>query len=187
VAENAAAAAVRAAVTGVDGEPMASIALLYTAPVPNRAPTLITLLLAFALAAVGCGGVERQLVDTASMTAMLETAMPLLAQAYADGNVEVLRPYAAERELARITNLIGDLARSGRHLVPTFHHLTVEDSRTWNNSSAYMTTVEVWDIRLYALGRDDLLAEEIGKSQRVKYQMMRDGDSWRILYRAIEQ
>lgn len=167
---------------------MALIALLYTPPVPNRAPTLIALQLALTLAALGCGGgVERQLVDTASMTAMLETAMPLLAQAYADGNVEVLRPYAAERELARITHLIEDLAREGRHLVPTFHHLTVEDSRTWNNSSAYMTTVEVWDVRLYALGRDDILSEQIGKSQRVKYQLKRDGDSWRILYRAIER
>ncbi len=38
---------------------------------------------------------------------------------------------------------------------------------------------------MHALGSDGLLAEDVEKSYRVKYQLKRDGDGWRVLFRTI--
>ena len=40
------------------------------------------------------------------------------------------------------------------------------------------------DLRSLATGSREKLAEDIGQSNRVKYQLKREGDSWRVLFRA---
>lgn len=149
-----------------------------------RALVLVPLAL---LPALSCGSAgERQAADVAGMTAMLEEFLPVLGRVYADGDVEALRPWAAEKELARIAALVASLADQGRYLAPELRQLTVEDARIWNNSNAFVTTLEVWDVRMHALGSGELLAEDLGKRYRVKYQLKRDGGSWRVLFRAIQ-
>lgn len=126
-------------------------------------------------------------MDTESITAMLEEYLPVLGRVYTDGDVEALRPYAAEKELARIEALVQNLVDQGRYLAPDFKELTVEETHTWNNSNAFVTTLEVWDVRMHALGSGEQLAEDVGKRYRVKYQLKRDGASWRVLFRAIQE
>jgi hypothetical protein len=149
---------------------------------------LIPLLLCLATLVGACqSSAEREALDEASIASTLEEFLPVLAKAYATGEIEALRPYAAEKELARIQTLVSGLADQGRYLAPEFKSVSVEDSHLWNNSNAFVTTLEMWDVRLHALGSGELLAEEPGKSYRVKYQLKRDGESWRVLFRGIQE
>lgn len=149
---------------------------------------LLPILLYLATVGGGCqSSAEREALDEASIATVLEAFLPVLGAAYASGDIETLRPYAAEKELARIEVLVSGLADQGRYLAPELRRVTVEDSHLWNNSNAYVTTLEVWDVRLHALGSGELLAEEPGKSYRVKYQLKRDGEGWRVLYRSIQE
>lgn len=152
-----------------------------------------TLLLILGLASVGglvaCGpSAEKVEVERSEVEADLAAYLPLLARAYATGEVEPLRPHAAEKELARIAMRVEELADEGKVLRPEFHSVTVESVNSWSVSQAFATTVEVWDLRLYALGSEDrLLSEAVGEATRVKYQIRHDGERWRVLARQIEE
>jgi hypothetical protein len=141
------------------------------------------------MALVGCGGSSetRQEVDRQAVQASLETYLPLLGHAYASGDLQPLAPWAAEKEVSRIRKRIEDLAYQGRTLVPTFRELTVEDINVWNYSNALVTTLEVWDLKVYATGTDQILSQQAQQANRVKYQLKRDGDRWRVLFRTIQE
>ena len=144
--------------------------------------TILALLL---LATIACASSEeRRRADTESIAAALEVYLPLLGQAYASGDLEPLEGLAAQKEIATIGKRISDLAEQGRILEAAFRQLTIEDVRIFNYANAYVTTVEIWDLRSLATGSREQLAEEIGQSNRVKYQLKREGDSWRVLFRA---
>ena len=144
--------------------------------------TLLSLLL---LMAVACSSSEeRQQVDTESIAAALEVYLPRLGQAYATGDLAPLEGLAAQKEIAAIAKRISDLAEQGRILEPTFRELTIEEATIFNYANAYVTTVEVWDLRSLATGSREQLAEDIGQSNRVKYQLKREGEGWRVLFRA---
>lgn len=136
-----------------------------------------------------CGGspssheeVDRQQIETT-----LESYLPLLAEAYATGDLEPLQPYVAQKEISRVFKRVQDLADQGRTLVPTFRQLTIEDVNVWNYSNAYVTTHEVWDLVIYPTGSDQILAEEYEQPNRVKYQLKREGEQWRVLFRTIQE
>jgi hypothetical protein len=149
---------------------------------------LIPLAIVLSLAVLSCGrSAAREERDAASITAMLEEYLPALGRVYEDGDIEVLRPFAVEKELARMHALVQDLADQGRYLAPEFKSVTVEKVRIWNSSNAFVTTLEVWDVRLHTLGGDQLLGEDLDKNYRVKYQLKRNDGSWRILFRAIQE
>jgi hypothetical protein len=143
-------------------------------------------LLLVALAAC-TSGAEQQRLDTESIAAALELYLPRLGEAYSTGDLSGLEGLAAQKEIAAIEKRISDLADQGRVLDPTFHELTVEEVKVFNYANAYVTTVEVWDLRSLATGSREPLAEELGQRNRVKYQLKREGDSWRVLFRQIQQ
>jgi hypothetical protein len=62
--------------------------------------------------------------------------------------------------------------------------LTIEEVKVFNYANAYVTTVELWDVRSLATGSREVLAEDLAQSNRVKYQLKREGTSWRVLFRA---
>ena len=137
------------------------------------------------LATVACGSSEeRQRADTESIAAALELYLPRLGQAYSSGDLQPLDGLAAQKEIAAIEKRISDLADQGRVLEASFRELTIENVKIFNYANAYVTTVEVWDLRSLATGSRQQLAEDIGQSNRVKYQLKREGDSWRVLFRA---
>ena len=130
---------------------------------------------------VALGQVE---VDGPAGQAALELYLPRLGQAYATGDLEPLEGLAAQKEIAAIAKRISDLAEQGRVIEPTFRQMTIEEVKVFNYANAYVTTVEVWDLRSLATGSRQQLAEDIGQSNRVKYQLKREGDRWKVLFRA---
>jgi len=155
-----------------------------------RASGLLLLLAMAASLGLSCGGESsesRQEVNRQEIQAALEVYLPLLGEAYATGDLAPLAPYAAEKEISTIRKRIEDLAVQGRTLVATFRSLTIEDVNVWNYSNAFVSTSEIWDLVVYATGSDQVLAEEFEQSSRVKYQLKRDEDGWRVLYRGIQE
>ena len=142
------------------------------------------------LLVLGCSDAAQQ-VDEEETKKEIETTLqaylPLLAEAYATGDLEPLRPWAAEKEMARIYKRVEELAAQGRILVPTFRQVTVEELNVWNYSNAYATTIEIWDLEVHASGSDQILSQEYEQSNRVKYQLKRDDDRWRVLFRTIQE
>ena len=148
------------------------------------------MLLLLGIPVLSCGGdssQSRQEVNRQEIQAALEVYLPLLGEAYATGDLAPLVPYAAEKEISTVHRRIEDLAMQGRTLVATFRSLTIEDVNVWNYSNAFVTTFEVWDLVVYATGSDQVLAEESEQPSRVKYQLKREEDGWRVLYRGIQE
>ena len=132
-----------------------------------RAPR--TILAIALLGAVACASSEeQQQVDTESIAAALELYLPLLGQAYSTGDLAPLEGLAAQKEIAAVKKRISDLADQGRILDPTFREMTIEEATIFNYANAYVSTVEVWDLRSLATGSRQQLAEDIGQSNRVK-------------------
>lgn len=147
--------------------------------------------LGIALALPGCTSEEeRRTADKAEIQATLEAYLPLLGEAYATGDVEILRGWAAEKEMARIYKQVTDLADQGRVLAPTLKQMTVEEVKVWNYSNAFVTTLEVWDVRSMVVGTEQVAAEDLDQTNRVKYQLARNDDGadgrWRVLYRSTQ-
>ncbi len=136
----------------------------------------------------GCrSATETAAADRAEIQAMLEEFLPVLGRAYAERDALAVTPWVAEKEIARIGKRIEELSDTGQVFVPTFRQLTIEDVNSWNSSNAFVTTVEVWDLRSEALGSGQVLTEVAGQVNRVKYQLKYDGGRWRILYRTITE
>jgi len=154
-----------------------------------RGVLLPTLILPPILALAGaCGpNPEQVAADQEEIRQALEAYLPRLAEAYATGNIEVLRDFAVEKELASVDKLVGELAEQGRVLKPELQSLTIEKVDTWSHVNAYVTTLEVWDVYNYAAGTDVVLSQALGKAHRVKYQLKRRREGWQVLYRQVEQ
>jgi len=151
---------------------------------------LISVAVVVAIFAISCGGASSESDEAAErerIQATLEAYLPLLGQAYSTGDLSPLDPYAAQKEVSSIRKRVEDLAMQGRTLEATLRSVTVEDFKVWNYSNAYVTTHEVWDLVVYATGSDQILAKEYEQSNRVKYQLKREDDSWRILFREIQE
>jgi hypothetical protein len=119
--------------------------------------------------------------------AMLGDYLPILAEAYGEDDPLRLSGWVAEKEIARVHRRIEELAEQGTAIQPTFHSVTVEDVRVWGNSNAFVTTVEVWDLKSVAVGTGMLVQEVEGQVNRVRYQLKKDQGRWRVLFRTIAE
>jgi hypothetical protein len=147
---------------------------------------VVPTVLSAALWACGPSAGEVQ-ADRAEIEKILDAYLPALAHAYVSGNVDGLRPYAAEKEVLSTEKRIRDLLKGGREVHPDFKQLTIEKVTPFQHSNAYVTTVETWDIKVFAAGTDRLLSEEPGQISRVTYQLKRDRSGWKILYRQLAE
>jgi len=149
---------------------------------------LAPIALAFLLSFLACSpSPSRQAADRDEIKAFLESYLPLLGLAYASGDLGPLDAYVAQKEIATIAKHLENVSVSGRTLEPTFRSLTIEEVDVWNYANAYVTTREVWDLRLYASGSREQLGEELDHVDRVKYQLKRQEGRWRVLYRAKQE
>jgi hypothetical protein len=140
------------------------------------------------LASAACSpSPEEQAADREDIESFLREYLPKMADAYRTGNTDALDPYAAEKEQQAINKRVRERAKQGMILAPELRSVQVEDVRTWSSVNAYVTTVEVWDLRVLASGSEEVLRQELGQSNRVKYQLKRDGDRWRVFWRQLEQ
>ncbi len=155
-------------------------------PLSSSSQATLPLVLFLVASLLGCGSAEeKEAADLESTAAALEVYLPKLGEAYKSGSVDVLEGLAAPKEMARIDKRIQELIDAGRTLEPEFLELTVEKVDVWGYANAFVNTVEVWNIRSYATGTHTLVAEDLAKSNRVKYQFKREGDQWLVLYRTI--
>ena len=103
-----------------------------------------------------------------------------------DAHLERARP-VLEKLAAKMDRAIEELEARGQVYEPGFKSVTVENISVWNYSNAFVTTVEVWDVRAFTLGTHMQVNESLDQRSRVKYQMKRKGDGWSILYRELEK
>jgi hypothetical protein len=139
-----------------------------------------------ALLAAGCSapGPEPE-VDEAAIASTIRAYLPRLAAAYATGNLEPLKELAVEKEIAHVRQRVSELTDQGKVYEPELREMTVESVSVWQYANAFVTTVEVWDVRSYALGSRTLLSETVDQRNQVKYQLKRKDDGWKILYREL--
>jgi hypothetical protein len=140
------------------------------------------------LSSVACTSEEsREIQAREEITRMLEEYLPVLAESYRSRDPLLLRDWVADKEIARIHKRIEEFAAQGRALEPHFRNVTVEDVRVWGHANAYVTTVELWDIRSVALGSGVVFQEVENQPNRVRYQMKKDEGRWRVLFRTIAE
>jgi hypothetical protein len=157
---------------------------------PRRLLCLLPLLAALGgLAAGACGeqSAEDDAEDRESIQAFLEEYLPELAEAYRTGEVAALDPFAAAKEQEKVSRMVQELAKAGEVLAPELESVQVEDVTVWNEVNAYATTVEIWDVRTYALGTERVVREQLAQPNRVKYQLKRTGGRWRVFWREVER
>lgn len=118
---------------------------------------------------------------------MLQEYLPVLAEAYREDDPMRLSEWVADKEIARVSKRIGELAQQGSSLQPTFRSVTVEDVRVWGNGNAFVTTVEVWDLRSVAIGSGMVVQEVNDQVNRVRYQLKKGQGRWRVLFRTIAE
>ncbi len=121
------------------------------------------------------------------MVSVLEEFLPALGSAYAESDPYLIKPFVAPKEIARVGKRLEELAAKGQVYAPTVRTITIESVNVWNNSNAFVSTLEIWDVQRLALGSGILIDESLEQANRVKYQMKRDKNGWRVLYRTIEE
>ena len=147
------------------------------------------------LVAIGCGEpVSTDGVPAVSESerevfqARLEAYAPVLSEAYATGNIEVLRDFAVERVLAQVEKRVQDLAVAGMLVETELVSLVIEEIRPFGNNFALVTTLETWDLRYFSTGSaHSLVSERLGTRNRVEYQMKELDGEWMIFFRELKQ
>lgn len=120
--------------------------------------------------------------------ARLEAYAPVLSEAYATGNIEVLRGFAVERVLAQVEKRVNDLATAGMLVETEQVSLVIETINPFGNNFALVTTLETWDLRYYSTGSaHSLVSERLGTRNRVEYQMKELDGEWMIFFRELKQ
>jgi len=149
----------------------------------------LNLVLVLPLLFAACGpSPEQQTADREEIETLLEEYLPVLGRAYAERNALLIEDWAAPKEVARVHQRIEELTNAGSVLEPVFQQVTVEDTQIWNNSNAFVTTVETWDVERFRAGTQQSMGRQMGQTNRVKYQLKRgDGGGWRVLYRTIQE
>ena len=145
---------------------------------------VLALLLPLALLA-GCTGPseEEADIDRQEIEVFLEEYLPKMAEAYATGDLEPVKPYVSEREVAVLQKNIRDLATQGRTVKTELQELTIEEVNPLSHATVSLTTVEEWSVRVYAQGTENLLAEDPSQFNRVQYQLDRDDGKWTLMAR----
>ena len=160
---------------------------MVDSPTMQRPPThrrhlILCTCLALLLPLAACGPETVSSDQEAEIKATLLEYLPVMSQGYASGNLEPLRDYTVEKEMARMFKRISDLAVEGKSVEPELKSLTIENIYMWGSgANATVTTFEIWDLRVYASSSGRLLAEETDQRNRVQYTLKHKGDRW-ILY-----
>jgi hypothetical protein len=140
--------------------------------------------LVLALAFAACAPSPETLQENRrAVEQQLREYLPKLAEAYAANDPQVIAPYAVPREVAVLEKNLRDLSGQGRRVETSLRQLTVEDLEMASPSTAYVTTLEVWNVRVYATGSDHVLGEDEAQTNRVQYQLKWEDGRWVVLSR----
>lgn len=138
--------------------------------------------------ALGCTAPEvQEAADKEELRSFLEEYLPALGSAYAEQNAYLIEEFVAPKEIARVGKRIEELAARGQVYAPTVRTVTIESVNVWNNSNAFVSTLEIWDVERRAIGSGMVIDQTLEQPNRVQYQMKRDDGAWRVLYRTIQE
>jgi len=157
-------------------------------PLPSRVRTSLRTLWIALLAclplATGCGpsAADREQAREEIRATLMEY-LPKMAEAYRTGEVDALSDLTTEKERSILHKHIDQLASQGRSMDTELLELTLEDLNLVTYTSAYATTTELWDVKSYAVGTDQLLGQDPRQPSRVRYQLERQHGRWIILAR----
>lgn len=141
----------------------------------------------FALLTACAPSEEEVAVDREAIRQTLMDYLPLMAEAYATGDVEPLVGKATQKERAILDKNVRDLASQGRTVRTELRELTIEEIDMVSYGTAYVTTLEEWQVRVYASGTENVLGEDADQVNRVHYQLQREGDGWLVMSRNSSQ
>lgn len=138
--------------------------------------------------AVGCGPSEERVeADRQAIEEALERYATQLSQAYAFTDPSALEDVAMPREVASVESNIATLAEQGQRFVVDQKELTIENLEAPGTGSAFVNTLEVWDIRVMDLGSEREISRDENQESRVRYQLKTDDEgNWKVLWRQRE-
>ncbi|MEM6455227.1 MAG: hypothetical protein AAF772_09060 [Acidobacteriota bacterium] len=154
-------------------------------PAPGPLSLRLALILLLAALFTACAPAARD--DPAQARPELESALrdylPQLAEAYRVRDATVLEGVAVEKEIATVHRWIEEATARGEWIDTTLGSMTIEDVSV-SRGTAYVNTLEVWDVVRHAHGSDEILARYDDQRYRVRYQMGRDMEgAWQVYFR----
>lgn len=149
--------------------------------------SLRLLALVFLFAACGGASPEEAAANRDEIEAFLQDYLPRMAEAYRTGELETLEPYTTQKERAAIARRVREMAQKGQILAPELESVEVEDVTVWSAVNAFVTAVEVWDVRILDTGTESVIREEVNQPNRVRYQLKREDGEWRVFGRQLEE
>jgi len=151
---------------------------------PIRRLLAAVLVAAAALLAACAPSPEEEALDREVIAETLREYGRLLSLAYTFTDPELLAPVAMPREIAQVGNNIALLAEEGRRIASDQKELVVEDVRRFQGSNAYVTTYEVWDLRVLAIGAEREVSRDENQQSRVRYHVkIGDDGNWKVVWR----
>jgi len=147
----------------------------------RRVPLIAALLLLSSCADRPIDDAERRAIG-----GLLDRYVVEMAAAYESGDASKVADAATEREQRRLEQAISELAAEGRGLRPSLVRLAIDSIERGSRTTVMVDTIETWDLRVVALGSEEVVSESLGQENRLSYVLIREGDAWRILSRQLK-
>ena len=142
--------------------------------------------IALLAAAAACSpGSEVSAEDRRAIEALLTEYTRQMAAAYQSGDASLVAPVATEREQNRLGAAIAELEGEGRGLRPQLERLSIQAIEAASRTTFTVDTLEVWDLRVVALGTEQPVSESLDQENRLTYTVIRERGQWRILSRLL--
>ncbi|MEM7052355.1 MAG: IMS domain-containing protein [Acidobacteriota bacterium] len=160
-------------------------AMLRSAPMSIRCLTAMAMTLLVILLA-GCADEAQRNEDVRpEVETLINAYLPALGQFYETGDTSLVEGLAAEKEVFTVEQRIRKLAEAGRRVRATPKQVSIERIDVYQYSNAYVTTFELWDLEVIAIGSERQISQVIDQPNQVRYQLKRSDGRWKILFREL--
>ncbi|MEM7480297.1 MAG: IMS domain-containing protein [Acidobacteriota bacterium] len=154
--------------------------------VPRLAALGSAIVLAVSLLFAGCTSSEEQSENVRpEIETLLEAYLPALGGFYETGDRSLLEGLAAEKEIFTVEQRVQELYAQGKRVRAELKELSVEGVDVYQYSNAYVNTFEVWDLYVLATGSERVISSDLDQPNRVRYQVKRGDDGWKVLHRQL--
>jgi hypothetical protein len=118
--------------------------------------------------------------DASSVVRAVRNYNSALMLVYHRNDASLIRSFAADRELVKITQFLAELARNNITMSAVLRTITVEHMEKWGPDNFIVDTSESWDYdhRNRETGRQ--IKKMAGAVHRMRYTMIREQGSWKV-------